>query len=46
MEPGVDDGGVVVRAYSHATQALDPAEGSFDWPAETSLSRTVRTVLR
>ena len=44
VEPGVDDGGVAVIADSHATQALDPAEGPFDGPADSPQSGTVRAV--
>ena len=42
IEPSVDDGGVSVIADSHATQALDPAEGALHGPADTHQSRTVR----
>ena len=42
VEPSVDDGGVSVIADSHATQALDPAEGALHGPADTHQSRTVR----
>ena len=44
VEPGVDDGGVSVKADSHATQSLDPAEGPFDRPAVTAQMRTVWAV--
>lgn len=44
VEPGVDQGRVAVITDAHATQALDPAEGSFDGPSETAQMRTVRAV--
>ncbi len=42
--PSVDESGVAVVADAHATQPLDPAEGSFDRPAVTAQMRTVRAV--
>lgn len=42
--PGIDEGGVAVIADAHATQALDPAEGAFDGPADTAQVRTVWTI--
>ena len=44
LEPGVDEGGVAVVADAHATQSLDPAEGSIEGPAETAQSRTMQAV--
>ena len=44
LESGVNDSGVSVIADAHATQALDPAEGAFDGPADSPQSGTVRAV--
>ena len=42
--PGIDQSGMSVIAGAHATQALDPAEGPFDGPAESAQVRTVWTI--
>ena len=44
LESGVNDSGVSVIADAHATQALDPAEGTFGGPADSPQSGTVRAV--